>query len=622
MNLRYLSAIATLSLPFVHAAPAFAEETAEPDVVIADRMQDEYIVVVASGRPEPITDSGQPLAVMGEAELRDVQGPDLTRALERLPGVTITRNGGLGGFTGVRVRGADAEQLLVLVDGVRAADVSSPGGGFDFGNLLAGTVGKIELVRGSNSVVWGSQAIGGVMAVTTRRFRGVEASAEYGAYDTFYGTVAAGFGRGPVEASIAAGYARSDGFSALSAGTEPDGFRQWQVSGRTSAEVAPGLRLRAEGRWADSKLDLDFFGDSPDVQSTRDLSGRAGLEYSAGALDLDAGFALATMRRNYDHPVFGGYGYNGRNARAELTGRWRFSRDLALTFGGERVWTRYDGTYDVRQQANTASGHALLSWEGPALRVSAGVRLDHHDRFGDAWTTGADASLALGGEWRLRASWGEGFKAPTLYQFYSMVGNAGLVPERSRSVDAALEYGNRNDRLHAALTLFRRDSRDLIDFVSCFGQTTGICTNRPYGTYDNVSRARAEGFELELGAAMTDRLSASAAYAWTKAVNRVTGRDLARRPRHALTIAADWRTPLSDLALGADVRMVGDSFDDAANTVEMEGHVLLTLRASLPLGERFELFGRVENVGDVSYETAAGFATPGRSAYAGVRARF
>ena len=159
------------------AVPAWAQD--QDDIIIADSLRDNLITVVATGQQDRLWETGQSISIVDANELATVQGADVTRVLERLPGVTITRNGGLGNFTGMRVRGSDAEQVLVLVDGVRVADVAAPGGGYDLGNLLTGGIGKIELLRGSNSVVWGSQAIGGVLAVTSRELNGAEGSVEY-----------------------------------------------------------------------------------------------------------------------------------------------------------------------------------------------------------------------------------------------------------------------------------------------------------------------------------------------------------------------------------------------------------------------------------------------------------
>jgi vitamin B12 transporter len=195
-----------------------------------------------------------------------------------------------------------------------------------------------------------------------------------------------------------------------------------------------------------------------------------------------------------------------------------------------------------------------------------------------------------------------------------------LQPERSRSFDLGLAWHTRTAPTWGAVTLYRRDSRDLIDFVSCFGVTTGICTDRPSGTYANVGRARAQGFEVELGLAPTERLRTTLAYSYLDAEDRASGNELARRPRHALTATLDWTAPLG-VRIGADVRLVGDSFDDAANLVSLDGYVLADLRASVPLGDKFELFGRIENLLDARYTEVAGYGTRGRAAFVGARVR-
>jgi vitamin B12 transporter len=639
MRFTYLNSL--LLSAAVVSSPAFAQEIPADSFSAEDRAADMVITVVASGSRERVDQTGQSVSVIGTEEIERIGGPDITRVLERAPGVTITRNGGLGGFTGVRVRGAESEQLLVLVDGVRVADVAAPGGGFDFGNLLSGSVGKIELLRGSNSVVWGSRAMGGVLAVTSKEVDGVEASAEYGAYDSIYATAAAGIVTDRFSGGLTAGYQDTDGFSTAAVGTEPDGFRQWQVTGRAKYDVMDGLALVANGRWADGKLDIDgfppptymTFGDTAEYQKTEEWSGRFGAEYTSTNLDLMAGYSIANVKRWLFDPAISPDSYfttDGRDERVELRGRYRFGGGIALDFGADNEWSRFDTAdafSNVSGKAEIASGHALLGWYTDNVTLAAGVRIDDHSDFGSEWTFGANGSVGLGGGWRVRASYGEGFKAPTLYQLMSDYGNGQLKPETSKSYDIGIEKGDRNAGLHVALTAFRRDSRNLIDFISCFGVTTGICTDRPFGTYDNVGKARAEGFEAELGAKMTERFSAQVVYTYVEATNRTDGspnegNDLARRPRHALTMSADWTTPLADLAVGGDIRLVSDSYDNASNTTSLDGYALLTLRASLPVTEKIELFGRVENVGDADYQTAAGFGTPGRSAYIGAKARF
>jgi vitamin B12 transporter len=499
------------------------------------------------------------------------------------------------------------------------ADQAAPSGGFDFGTLLPGGLSKIELLRGSNSVVWGSDAMGGVLAATTRREAGVRASLEYGVHDSLDASADAGLKGESYFIGLDGGWSRSDGISAYAPGPELDGFRQWRIGGQGRVELGE-VALVATARHADSRIEFDgypppnydTFGDTLEYQTTRQTSGRTGFEYNGSGLALRGGVALSRTQRSYFDAAFGAassFDTDGRSVRADLSGHADLAQGLTLDFGADSEWTRFSTTFDPRKTARLASGHALLGWKNDLVSLAAGVRLDDHDRFGSAWTFGTNGAVHLGGGWRARASYGEGFKAPTLYQLYGFGGNATLEPEQSRSYDAGIEYGDRNGTLHFAVTLFRRDSRNLIDYVFPDG-------------YFNVRRTRAEGFELEGAAALGERVRVRAAYTWLKAINRAAGTDLARRPRHALTTSLDWRSPLADLALGADLRLVGDSFDDGGNFTRLDGYAVTTLRASLPLGDHLEAFGRIENLFDAKYQVAAGYGTYGRSAYGGIRVKW
>jgi len=216
-------------------------------------------------------------------------------------------------------------------------------------------------------------------------------------------------------------------------------------------------------------------------------------------LHLDGGFALTDIRRAYFDTLAStapNFATKGHSERLDLTGHLDLPSGFNLTFGGDSEWSRYSTSFDAEKKARLASGHALLGYASSDGRIhlAAGARIDDHSRFGSQWTFGANGSFMVADDWRIRASYGEGFKAPTLFQLFSDYGNAALVPEHSRSYDIGIEKGDRNGPLHIALTAFRRDSRDLIDFVSCFGVSTGICAGRPFGTYNNVRSARADEF--------------------------------------------------------------------------------------------------------------------------------
>ncbi|GGD54705.1 TonB-dependent receptor plug domain-containing protein [Aurantiacibacter arachoides] len=605
--------ISTVSLLSV-ASPAAAQE-------------ENSITVTATGTRIEVEDTGQAVTVIGEDEILAVQGPDLTRVLERVPGLVFSRNGGLGSFTGVRLRGAEAEQVLVVVDGVRVADPAAPSGGFDFGNLLSANLEKIEVLRGSNSTIWGSDAVGGVLVASTRAEGGLLGQAEYGANETFSGAVSGGISDPDTGfLGIGGSYLASDGFSAAARGTEADGFEQWALDGHGRYYLSDRFEVFARVRHAEGELDIDGFpapafalADTLETQDTRQTFASAGAVYDAGPLFLTAAYSLSdTARDNRDDSGATTFASDGRADRVSLRGEWRPIGPLLVNFGAENEWSRYETLFDARGETGIFGAYAQAGIEWRGISGHIGARYDNHEDFGDEVSFGADASYAVAPGWRLRASVGEGFKAPTLFQLLSDFGNESLQPENSTSFDLGLAYGERGEALYGAVTLYRRDTEDQIGFVSCFGISDGICTNRPFGTYDNFARTRAQGLEVEASARVAQSVELGAVYTLTDAEDRATGLDLPRRPRHAATLFADW-TVLPALALGADLRIVSDSFDDAGNAVRLDGYEVLTLRAAFDASERVQITGRVENVWDEDYQTAAGYATRGRAAFVGAR---
>lgn len=643
-NYLILSAsIAAIAAPLqaqdsAEAAADTQEPTISSDPFAEFRPEETEITVTATGTRIEIEDTGQAVTVIGRDEIESVQGADVTRVLERVPGVSFSRNGGVGSVTGVYVRGAEASQLLVLIDGVRVSDPASPGGGFDFGNLLSSNLAKIEVQRGSNSTIWGSDAIGGVLVATTRAESGLEASAEYGSRDTATGSVSGGIGGDAGFLGGSASYYRTDGFSQVASGTEADGFEQWAANGQGRLYLSPSFEVFARGRWVEGDLDLDGYlpdfslGDTEETQHTRQYSGSTGAIYDTGPLFVSAAYSFADTERvnrlpSAADPTFTS---DGHSDRVEVRGEWRPIGPLLVNFGAENEWSAFRTSSEDRETTRIFGVYGQLGIEMGPLAAHAGVRLDDHARFGSETSFGGDISYALGGGLRLRASVGEGFKAPTLFQLFSDYGNPDLQPERSTSYDIGLVHGDRSltkSRFYGAVTAFRRDGRDQIEFVSCFASPDPFCAERPNGYYGNIGRVRAQGIELELGARPSERVTTRAVYAYIDTEIRTPdsanyGNVLGRRPRHTVTVSADWRTPLADFTIGGDVRLVSDSFENASNLTPLDGYALASLRASLPFGERFELFGRVENLFDTDYETVAGYATAGRSAYIGARARF
>ncbi|MEL7729305.1 TonB-dependent receptor [Citromicrobium bathyomarinum] len=631
-------------------APAFAQDAAppadEPLVLASDAYEtpEESITVTVTGNPSEVEDSGQPVTVIGYEEIADIQGPDLTRVLQRVPGVTINRNGGLGATTGVSVRGAASDQLLVLIDGVRVADTAAPSTAFDFGTLSASNLAKVELLRGSNSVVWGADALAGVLVASTIERTGLAGSVEAGSRNTVSSSVEGGIAGDIGFIGGSMNYLTTNGFSAAANGTEADGYDQFAGNLRARAYISRQFELFGSYRYAEGTLEVDGFpaptyalADTFEVQETRQQSGSIGAIYDSGPLYLRGAYSFSDTQRD-NLPSAGAaptFESDGESERVELRGEWRPIGPLIVNFGAENLWSQYESvSYGAATGEETGifGAYAQLGIEFRGLSGHVGVRQDEHEDFGGATSFGGDLTYEIADGLRLRASVGEGFKAPSLYQLFSDYGNATLQPEESTSYDLGIAYGTRISPVYASVTAFQRDSENLIGFIGCSAPLTGICENRPFGTYDNVAQARARGIEVEAGASPFDGLMLRAAYAYTQAVDRSEGtanfgNELARRPQHAGTLSVDWALAPESVGvpvIGGDLRIVGRAFDDAANVRRLDGYTVLDLRVAVPLGlvagERpVELFGRVENVFDEDYQTAAGYNQTPRGVFAGVR---
>ncbi len=608
---------------------------------------EDTVVVTATRTEQPLSEVGQTISIIDAEAIRCRQSDTVVDLLRNVPGVTFARNGGIGTSTSIFIRGAESDQTVALIDGVKLNDPASPGGGFNFGNLLVGNIARIEVLRGSQSVLWGSQAIGGVVNVTTAEptdTLAASARAEYGWRSTraLVGNVSQKVG--PVAASLGAGEFRTDGISAFSedrGGRERDGYRNFGAHAKLNVALSDAVSVDLRGWYSNGKVGFDGYpapaftlADTNEYARTREVVGYSALNVAL----LDGRFhnriATAytdTKRRNFDPDgfVFETFDANGRNRRFEYQGVLDVTEAVHATFGAESERSRFIsssfGGPPVRGAARISSGYAeLVAKPLAGLTTTVGVRHDHHDEFGGRTTTGASAAWTPNaGLTVVRASYSEGFKAPTLYQLQSEYGNERLRPESARGWDAGLTQRLLRGKLEVGATVFQRRTHDLINFISCFEPLTGICTDRPFGTYDNVARARAEGVELTAVLKPVEALLVQANYTHVNAENRSAGsatfgKELVRRPNDTASALVDYRWPVG-LETGATLTHVGASFDDATNTRRVDGYDVVDLRVAYPLTRSVELQGRIENLLDERYETVFRYGMPGRAAYVSVR---
>lgn len=635
-SLILISSVSLVSL----AAPACADE--------GDSSQ----IVVTAGRAEqPLSHVGQSVTVIDADTIRTRQLDTVADLLRQVPGINIARNGSTGGFASVFIRGASSEHTVALIDGVKMNDPSSPGAGFDFGRLLTGNIDRIEVVRGSQSVLWGSQAIGGVVNMITRhpgQELAVDGRAEYGYRDTgeIVGNVAGKFG--PVAASVGAGYFRTDGISSFSearGGREKDGYHQFGANAKFNIALNDAISVDLRGWYADGKNDMDGgfpFGDTAAYARTKEYIGYSALNVAL----LDGRFRsrFAYVRTQIDRDNFNPAASpmhqidsRGQNERFEYQGMVDVTEGVSATFGGETEKSSFRSTSDFGFGASTDKGAArLTSFYGQlsitplkGLTTNVGLRHDRHTDFGNHVSFSANGVYSPNeGNTTVRASYGEGFKAPTLYQLFSVYGNRALRPETAKSWDVSVAQRALDGAVEASATWFHRKTTNLVDFNYCnaVGDPSPLCVSDGFGGvlfgfYDNVAAARAHGLELELMLHPVAALDVSAHYSFTKSTDATTGLDQARRPRHNLGGSIDYRWPFG-LKTGASLTHFSASFNDAFNTQRLPDYVLVDIRASYPLVKGVELYGRIENLFDAQYETALGYGSPGRAVYAGVRFGF
>ena len=593
--------------------------------------QDDQIVVTATGIAQSRDEVGQAITVIDAETIKTRQAIDVVDLLATTPGVRFSRNGSVGGQTGVSLRGAETTQTLVLIDGVKVNDPSGIGDGYDFGPLLTGNIKRIEILRGSNSVVHGSQAIGGVVNVMTgvpAEGFGANASVDYGYSDTLSAKADVSGTSGIAAGGIGAAYFRTDGISSAAGGTERDGTENIATNARLTLNFTEALSLDLRGYYIHADLDYDsFFGapaDSSDVSKLDQYVGYAGVNLALLDGKLTNRAAITYLRNDRDYYFVRGtdpdYGYSGTNLRFEYEGVYAPVDQAKLLFGYEHERPDYDffGFGDTASaKINIDSVYALAIVKPfVGLAVTGGVRHDDHSQFGGATTFGANANYSPnGGATNVRLSYGEGFKAPSLYQLYDTYsGNSALRPERSKSYDIGFDQSLDGGRAMLSVTGFRRDTRNQINY-----------DNATF-TYGNLDRTRAKGVEASIALKPVDALTVTGSYSYVDARDRSAGsanygNRLARRASNAVSLSADYVWAFG-LSTGATVTMVDDSFDDAANSRRLDGYALAGVRASMPLGEHLEVYGRIDNLFDETYATAYGYGTYGRSAYGGVRVRF
>lgn len=636
-----LSLLAAVAL----ATPAVAEEPLDLG----------ELLVTASLEPLSARDVGSSFTVITREDIEQRQIRTLGELLRDVPGFAVSQSGGPGTQTQVRVRGAEANHVLVLIDGVRAND---PAGNDEFALQYASTanIERIEIVRGPQSAIWGTDALAGVINIIYRRDETgnrLSARAEAGSFDSMNLAVDGGMRRGGLHLSGGVSHQETDGTNIARQGNERDGGRTTTANAAAGWDIDGGWRLDLSAQAVEAENDFDGIdfvdtglpmdADRVTEASRRNL--RADLRWNPGArwthrlgagwLDTDNdsfadgawtdSTAADTLELDYRASVLLG---DPAAARHRLTVAVDHEdidftqRGMASPFGDPNQ----NPSYSVTGYAAEYVGRPLddFTW-------TFNGRLDDFSAFDDAFTWQVAGSWQASDRWRLRASAGTGSKAPTFIERFGFfpdlfVGNADLEPETSTGYELGVEADLFDRDARLGMTYFHQQLEDEIDgFV--FDPDTFLFT-----AANRMSDSRRKGIEAVLDLAVGERWDVSASYTYTDADEGSADgidRQEVRRPRHAASLNAHLRFGDDRGGLNLAVRFTGEQTDTyfpppffAGETVTLDAFTVVDLAASWRLTQGLELTARVENLFDEDYEEVLGFVRPGRAVHAGLRYRF
>ena len=573
-------------------------------------------IVTATRTAQTVEQSLAAVTVLDRERIERSQAASLPELLKQVPGVSLTNSGGPGKNTSLFMRGSESDHVLVLVDGVKIGSVT--GGGAALQDLPLELIERIEVVRGPRSSLYGSEAIGGVIQIFTRKGQGEGAkpffSAGYGTHDSYSGSIGVSGGDGRGWYSLGASGSDTDGINAKSVQTsgyesDADGYRNLSATLSAGYRFDNGLELDANVLRAKSHNDYDSvnskrtagFGANADGES-RVFGTRARFSpLERWAVTLQAG------RSEDDSDAYqDGRFYSRFDSRRDSLS-WQNDIELAvghtLTLGVDHQHDEVDSTATYAEDSRDNDGY-FAQYLGQAGRHDWQVSLRHDDneQFGQHDTGNVGYGYGFTDWLRGSISYGSAFKAPTFNElYYPDYGNPNLEAETSRSLDIGLagELGWGPWAVNAYRTVID----DLIAYdASIFGPA-------------NVQEARIRGVELVVGSQLMG-WDWSANYSLLEPENRSAGanrgNELTRRAKQLFNFDVDRR--LGAFSVGASLHAEGQRYDDLANQNELAGYATLDLRGEYRMSPEWRLQARVANLLDADYETARGYNQPGQAA--------
>ena len=582
------------------------------------------IIVNGSRLDQTMTEIGSSVSVITRDDLEELGVDFALDAIATAPGVTVNQNGAFGGNASVRIRGASNDQTLVLIDGVPVNDPTGTGGGYNFAYLDTDTIERIEVLKGPQSTLWGSDAIGGVVSITTKRpTEGLSGTVfgEYGSFNTLRGGASISNANEIGDFRLAATGLTTDGISKAdeaNGNSEDDGYDSQTVSAKGGLNLPASVRLETSLMWSDAESEYDSYAfgaqgsvaDGDEVTNSETLSGNITLKAPLfdGRLENLVQIGYADIERENTSNGVQSYFTEGDRVLFRYQGTFAINDTNTLAFGTEREETSAN-----EQESSIDSLFALYEFKPvDSFTLTGGIRVDDHETFGSETTGRVAAAWTATDQLTFKASWGQGFKAPSIFQstyictFCGLTApNTNLKAETSEAYDIGVQWQSADERIVLGATLFDQETENMIDFSYTAG-------------YDNIALVDSQGGELTGAYAINNWLGIAASYTFIDSDDG-NGNALARLPESTGNISASFDPdgPFSGAVL---VRYNGEE----ANTdgSELDSWTRVDLTGSYDLNDTVEIYGRIENLLDEEYQQILGYGTPGLSGSVGVRLRY
>lgn len=609
------------------------------------------IVVTATRIETPAKEIASSMTVITREDLERTRKITVLEALQEVSGLVTIQNGPIGGAASVLLRGANSEHTLFLMDGVELNDPISPSRSFDLAHLMLENVDRIEILRGPQSTLYGSNALGGVVNIITRKGQGkprFQLSSLGGSYGTFHSNAGISGDTQRIGYSLGVSYFRSEGLSAASTNyegnKEMDGYRNFSFSVRLDFRPLKNLEIDFIMRTLKTKTEVDNFGGAygDDPNSTQEydaffLKTQVRSLHLKNRWEQKLGLSLVDYDRHHknlfdnEHPFDSENGlFKSKLFKIDWQNNFFLHETNTFTFGidyqqeqgeseyhSEGLWGPFSSIFPLERAHTT--GFYLQDQTRIASRffATAGVRMDNHSQFGTSLTYRlAPAFLIERTGTKFKLTYGTGFKSPSLYQLYAPgtlwgpIGNKDLRPEKCIGWDLGFEQEILKDKIFLGATYFQNNYRDLIDFDFSRG-------------YLNIGRAESMGTELFITTRPLNDLTIKTAYTLTEAKDKDTDTHLLRRPKHKFTASLNYSF-LGKGILNLSFIHIGEREDMDFSTlpaarVNLSGYTLFNAAVSFDITSSIQIFSRLDNIFDQEYEMIKGYGTPGFSAYGGFK---